>query len=162
TWSFSYVICATGAASLNSTQRAAVKESGTLILDLLAKNGQPPTFAGYGQFVANQPPCPGSFLTPGTYTGPSFTNGAWTLGNYGGQQYYFASPLESVSPEIYWYGANGCPNGSTTVPIPGIPASFPGGTKFGAAAINPPTNSYSQAWAALDGKGYGETGSPIN
>jgi Tfp pilus assembly protein PilX len=161
TYNFPYVICATGIASSASMQHATVMERGTLTLVIQAQDTPPPTFAGYGQFVQNQNPCPGSFLTPGIYTGPTATNGAWTLGSTG-VPYTFTSKLSSSASQIYYYGTGGCPNGSTTVPLTGISATFQGGIALGAATITPPSNTYSQQWAVLDQKGYGESGNPAN
>jgi hypothetical protein len=158
TYTFNYSICAVGTAAATSTQHAAVQESGTFTLQVPATDYPAPTFAGYGQFVSNQNACPGSYLTPGTYTGPSYTNGAWTLGS--NSPYIFTGKLSSVNPDIWCYDSKGC-QGSSTLPLPGCNASFPGGIQLSAPALTPPTNTYSQAWAVLDGQGL-ETTFPTN
>ncbi len=160
TYSFNYVICSTGTAASTSLQRASVKESGTLLLVIQAQDTPPPSFAGYGQFVTNQASCPGAYLTPGTYTGPTFTDGTWSLGNTG--PYIFTGKLSQVQPDIDYYVGSKC-TASTSSSFPGISATFQAGLQLNAPAITPPANSYSQAWAVLDGLGTGEgTGSPTN
>jgi Tfp pilus assembly protein PilX len=153
TYTFNYVLCSTGTGASSATQRAAVKELGTLILDIKAQDTHPPTFAGFGQFVNNQNACPGSYLTPGTYTGPNYTNGAWTLGNTG--PYIFTGALTQSQPDIYYYGKNGC-TGSTSSTMPGINITLQQGLQLNAPVIATPTDSFSQAWAVLDGLGSGE------
>jgi hypothetical protein len=165
-YTFNYVICSTGTgasggSSTTTSQQTSVKEAGVLLIDIKATDYPPPTFAGYGQFVSNQNSCPGSYLTPGVYTGPSFTNGAWTLGSTS-TPYTFTNTLSSVNADIYYYNSSGRCSGTTTVPISGISATFQGGVKLGATAITPPSDSYSQQWAVLDGKGYGEGSAPTN
>jgi Tfp pilus assembly protein PilX len=156
-YTYNYVLCSTGAGS--STQRSAIKESGSLSLDIKALDYPPPTFAGYGQFVQNQAPCMGAYLTPGTYTGPTYTNGTWSLGNSGA--YIFTNPVSQAQAQIdYYVGSNCTPSTSST--FPGITATFQQGLKLSAAVIQPPTDTISQQWAVLDGSGIGETGTPNN
>ena len=160
TYSFNYVICTTGTAAATSLQRASVKESGTLLLVIQAQDTPPPSFAGYGQFVTNQASCPGAYLTPGTYTGPTFTDGTWSLGNSG--PYIFTGRLSQVQPDIDYYVGSNC-TASTSSSFPGISATFQAGLQLNAPVITPPSNSYSQAWAVLDGLGTGEgSNSPTN
>ena len=157
TYSFNYVICSTGTAAATSLQRASVKESGTLLLVIQALDSPPPSFAGYGQFVTNQSPCPGAYLTPGTYTGPTFTDGTWSLGNSG--PYIFTGTLSQVGSTIDYYVGSKC-TASTSSNFPGISATFESGLKLSAPTITPPANSYSQEWAVLDGLGTGELRDP--
>jgi hypothetical protein len=140
-------------------QRASVKESGTLLLVIQALDSPPPSFAGYGQFVTNQSPCPGAYLTPGTYTGPTFTDGTWSLGNSG--PYIFTGRLSQVGSTIDYYVGSKC-TASTSSNFPGISATFQAGLQLSAPTIAPPANSYSQEWAVLDGLGVGESGTPTN
>ena len=158
-YTFNYTLCVTGTGASASMQRVSLRESGSLQLTIESDTAPPASFAGYGQFVSNQNPCPGSFLTPGTYTGPNATNGAWTLGNTG-VPYTFTGKLSSVNPDIYHYNSNGTCTGSTTVPISGIPATFPGGTKFGAPTATVPSDSFNQAWAVLNKSGLDEIALP--
>jgi hypothetical protein len=147
-YTFNYVLCSTGRGA--ALQRSAVKEVGVLLLDVKSLDLPAPTFAGYGQFVDHQASCPGAFLTPGTYTGPTFTNGTWALGNIG--PYIFTNPVLQVQPKIdYYVGSNCTPSTSST--FPGITATFQQGLVLGANAITPPANSYSQKYAVIDGYG---------
>jgi Tfp pilus assembly protein PilX len=154
-YSFNYVLCSTGTGSGSTgtgsaTQRSVVKEVGVLQLNVNATNLPAPSFAGYGQFVANQQICPGAYLTPGTYTGPSFTNGSWTLGNTG--PYIFTNPLMQVGADIGYYVGSNCTQ-STSSSFNGISATFQQGLTLGATAKPLPGDSYSQKFAVLDGLG---------
>jgi len=147
-YTFNYVLCSTGTGT--GTQRASVKEIGMLLLDVKALDLPAPSFAAYGQFVANQNICPGSYLTPGTYTGPSFTNGSWTLGNTG--PYIFTNTLQQTGAKIGYYVGSNCTQ-STSSSFSGISATFQQGLSLGVAAKPLPTDSYSQKFAVLDGLG---------
>jgi len=85
-------------------QRTAVQESGTLTVNVHSQDIPPPTFAGYGAFINNYTPCSG-YLVPGTFSGPTFTNGAWELGNSGA--YIFTNHVGQANSQIdYWIGSN--------------------------------------------------------
>jgi Tfp pilus assembly protein PilX len=159
-FTFNYTLCATGTATVTSStsalQRSAVKESGSLIVSVSAQDIPPPTFAGYGAFINNYTPCSAP-LIPGIFSGPTFTNSAWELMNSGA--YIFTDPVGQVNSKIdYW--VNGSCNQSTASSFPGINVNFQQGLQLGQAAVPLPKNSYSQAWAALDGQGCGESTGP--
>lgn len=153
-FSFSYTLCSTGRGA--ALQRTAVQESGTLTVNVHSQDIPPPTFAGYGAFINNYTPCSG-YLVPGTFSGPTFTNGAWELGNSGA--YIFTNHVGQANSQIdYWIG-NNC-NKSTASSYSGINVNFQQGLTLGAPTVPLPPNSYSQAWAAIDGIGCGEATGP--
>ena len=153
-FNFSYTLCSVGRGA--ALQRTAVQESGTLTVNVHSQDIPPPTFAGYGAFINNYTPCSG-YLVPGTFSGPTFTNGAWELGNSGA--YIFTNHVGQANSQIdYWIGSN-C-NKSTASSYSGINVNFQQGLTLGAPAVPLPPNSYSQAWAAIDGLGCGEATGP--
>jgi Tfp pilus assembly protein PilX len=153
-FSFSYTLCSVGRGA--ALQRTAVQESGTLTVNVHSQDIPPPTFAGYGAFINNYTPCSG-YLVPGTFSGPTFTNGAWELGNSGA--YIFTNHVGQANSQIdYWIGGN-C-NKSSASSYPGINVNFEQGLTLGEPAVPLPPNSYSQAWAAIDGIGCGEATGP--
>jgi len=116
------------------------------------------SFAIFGAYVDNYPPCLGP-LVPGTMTGTMFTNGAWGFMPGGG--YIFTDPVGQHDPNAsYWDSYWNCwqsPNASYTAPDgETIAPNFEGGWAVNQPVINQPANSYSQMWAAVDGKGQGE------
>jgi Tfp pilus assembly protein PilX len=151
-FSYNYTLCSIGTGT--ALQRAAAKESGTLMISVSSQDIPPPTFAGYGAFIDNYAPCYAP-LVPGTFSGPTFTNGAWQVSN--GGPFIFTDPVGQHQANIdYWIGGN-C-NPSTASSYPGVNVTFQQGLKLGQAAIPLPTSSYNQLWAAVDGYGCGETG----
>ncbi len=159
-FTFSYTLCSTGTAtavsSTSALQRAAVRESGSLIISISAQDIPPPTFAGYGAFINNYSPCSAP-LVPGTFSGPTFTNGAWQVSN--GGPFIFTDPVGQANAKIdYWIGGN-C-NQSTASSYPGVNVTFQQGLKLGQPAVPLPKNTYSQNWAVIDGQGCGESTGP--
>ncbi len=153
-FSFAYTLCSVGRGA--ALQRTNVQESGTITVNVRSQDVPPPTFAGYGAFINNYTPCSG-YLVPGTFSGPTFTNGAWELGNSGA--YIFTNHVGQANSQIdYWIGGN-C-NKSTASSYSGINVNFQQGLTLGAPTVPLPPDSYSQAWAAIDGVGCGETTGP--
>jgi len=159
TYTFNYTLCSTGTATANTStalQRSAIRENGTIILNVLAKDIPQPTFAGYGAFIDNYTPCSAP-LIQGIFSGPAFTNGAWQVSNNG--QFIFTDHVGQANSKIdYW--VNGNCNQSAASSYPGVNVTWEQGISVGQPTIALPTNSYSQKWAIVDGYGCGETSGP--
>jgi len=154
TYTFNYNLCATGQAS--STQRAAVTESGSIILNILGPTNQSnQSFAAYGGFIQNYPLCDNP-LVPGFFSGPQFSNTAFNFWNNG--SYVFNGAVGQVGSQVgYWIGGTCYPSATTS--YPGINAQFQKGYNLNQAAKVLPPNTFSQKWAVIDGNGCGEAGS---
>ena len=161
TYQFNYQLCTLGRAS--GAQQVYTSEYGVIKVNIAAQTTTSKqtvvSFASFGAFVDNYAPCFGA-LTPGTMTGPMFTNGAWNFGTSG--SYIFTDPVGQANPNMsYWFGsctqAAACSDksGGTT-----IAPSFGGGCNLAQPTVKLPPNDYSQQWAVLDGIGCGEGANP--
>src|SRR5574337_595527 len=116
------------------------------------------SFAAWGMFIDQYAVCSGSYLVPGTITGPVFTNGGWTFGSTG--SYLFSDPVGSVSTVAGYQFWSGCIQ-SATYPVTSggvtISPTFQSGFNLGQAAVLLPTNDYNQKRAVLDGRGTGSS-----
>ena len=163
-YTFSYTICAsgTGASTTLAAQRTTVQESGTISLTVKSNDPAPPSFAGYGAFISNYNPATQGFLIPGTMTGPMWTNGAWGLGNTG--PYIFPDSVGQALPKIDHFTPGLVQ--STASSYPGINVNFESGLHLGdgtsSAMIQQPADSFSQAFAAIDGLGTDPGSLPSN
>jgi Tfp pilus assembly protein PilX len=148
-YTFPYTITAIGQSIANEQQ--IVEDAGSLVLtasfDTAASFHQ--SFAAWGMFIDQYAECSGSYLVPGTITGPVFTNGAWTFGNTG--SYTFTGKVGSVSSTFGWQGGS-CTE-SATYPQPGFSTTFQSTVTLGANAIPLPANDYNQKEAVVDGLG---------
>jgi hypothetical protein len=112
----------------------------------------------FGAFITNWDPCTLGWLVPGTMTGTMFTDGSWGFGP--GGAYIFTDPVGQVDPNAsYWL--NGCTQSPTSSYSSGgqtVAPQFQDGFALSQSPIAQPTDSFSQAWAALDGAGCGEGG----
>jgi Tfp pilus assembly protein PilX len=114
------------------------------------------SFAAWGMFIDQSPICNGSTLVNGTLTGPVFTNGAW---NFNTGSYIFTDSVGQAGAQAGANFSGGCTPTST------LPSSSSGQTvnptfnnlfQVNQTHVTPPPNSFSQMWAAVDGKGTGE------
>jgi hypothetical protein len=162
-WQYIYGYSLTSVGRAQGSEQAAVTENGSIILNVsVSPASSNRSFAYYGAFIDNYPPCLGP-LVPGTMTGPMFTNGAW--GFMTGGSYIFTDPIgQHQANASYWVNwtcyqaatSSYTNSGQTVAP------QFQAGFNLGQDAITPPPNSYSQKWAAVDGKGRGESNSNPN
>ena len=155
---FNYQLCSQGRAQ--SSQQVNTSEYGVISVDIkeVALTTQQTTvsFASFGAFIANYPPCTGS-LVPGTMTGPMFAIGAWQFGTSG--SYIFTDPVGQTNANADFYFGSNCiqsPNSNYTYKGTKIAPTFQGGFNLGQATPGLPGNDFSQKWAVLDGKGCGE------
>ena len=165
---YNYTLTSVGSAT--GAEQSTINESGSFIIYVA---GTPATsleaFSIYGAFVSNWNPCTLGWLVPGTMTGTMFTNGSWGFGP--GGTYIFTDPVGQAdvaqvassgydAGASYW-GSWGCtqsPASSFTKSGQTVAPQFQDGFSVGQKAINQPTDSFSQKWAALDGAGCGEGG----
>jgi Tfp pilus assembly protein PilX len=161
TYTYRYHMLSRGQAQ--GSQQGVLEESGTFTL--VADMSPPDTtvsFAAWGMFIDDSPICSGSYLVPGTISGPVFTNGAWNFGDTG--QYIFTDAVGSASAKTgFQFTSNNSCNqvaagsyskkiGSSTVNIaPTFQSSF----KLGQPALPLPDNDFNQRRAVLDGIGTG-------
>jgi Tfp pilus assembly protein PilX len=157
-YGYLYNYALTSVGSARGSEQSTIVENGSFIINV---SGTPstwnPSFAYWGAFITNYPPCLGP-LVPGTMTGPMFTNGAW--GFMTGGTYIFTDPVGQANANAsYWVNWN-CyqsPASSFTANGQTIAPQFQAGFQVGQSPIPQPANSYSQKWAAVDGMGVGET-----
>jgi Tfp pilus assembly protein PilX len=156
---YNYTLTSLGRAL--SSQLSNVKESGNITLNVVA-TGTTQSFSSWGFFIDQSPICNGSYLVPGTITGPAYTNGSWTFGTTG--SYYFTDPVGSANADAgYQFGscyestAGSYTSGSQQIK-PNFEAGYQWGNGQGSSvpALALPPNDFSQKWAVLDGKGTGE------
>jgi Tfp pilus assembly protein PilX len=154
TYNYNYSISA--AAMSNSSEQASLTDNGTITVNV---NFTPPagtltSFASYGFFVDHYNICDGSYLVPGTITGPVFSNGTWNFGTSG--SYTFTDPVGAHLANLGYQFSSTCKqssSGSSTSSGVTIAPTFQSGFQLGQTAIALPQNSFSQKQAVLDGVG---------
>lgn len=163
---YTYTYTIDGFGQVNNSEHAEILDNGNI--GITVNISQPSgvsrnqSFAAWGMFIDQSTLCDGSTLVNGTITGPVFTNGAW---NFNTGSYIFTDAAGQ-------HGSQAGANFSSCQATSSLPKSssgqtvnptFQNGFTFGATAVPLPTNSFSQKWAALDGRGTGEVNStPTN
>jgi Tfp pilus assembly protein PilX len=153
---YNYNICAVGTA--NGSEQTTVSESGSFILNISQQESTSVSFSIFGGWVGSYPVCLGA-LIPGTMTGPMFTNDAWEF--MPGGAYIFTDPVGQANPDAdFWFGGD-CiqsPTSYYTLNNQTIKPTFEGNPPFslGQPPQTSPTDSFSQEWAVIDGRGCGE------
>jgi hypothetical protein len=154
-WTYKYPYTVTVRGESAGTEGEEVTESGTLIYSSAPgapSAGGPPLFSNWGAFITNFGDCQGP-LVPGTMTGNFFTDGQWNFGNFAAPGYNFTGSIGQQNAQASWWNGGSCTD-SAGPPAGFRNPSFPaGGLKLGQPAITPPTDSWSQVQAVLDGKG---------
>lgn len=153
-YTYNYTVSALGRSVAGEDAR--LDESGSLILNAQVNPGQPLTrsFASWGFFVDNQPICSGSYLVPGTISGPVHTNGGWTFGTSGA--YIFTDEVTQVNPNFGFQFSSAClQSGTPPVSRSGqtINPTFQGGYTTASPQVPLPNNDFSQKRAVLNGRG---------
>jgi Tfp pilus assembly protein PilX len=160
-YSYSYPYKLTVIGQSNSNETNTVEEQGTIVLtvNILTNTTATNNFAAWGMFIDQNPICSGSYLVPGTITGPVFTNGGWTFGT--GGSYIFTDAVGSHSANIgYQYSDGTCHSTSSHPDSYGsqnINPNFKSSVSLNQQTIGLPPNSYNQKRAILDGIGTGAT-----
>jgi len=157
-YTYQYSVAAAGAAW--GSEQATVSENGSVIINIAGVAATSNTsFAAYGCFLDQWPPCTLGWLVPGYMTGPMFTNGSWQFGT--GGSYIFTDPVGQANANAsFWFGGN-CIQSPTSSYMSGgqlIKPTFEGSPPFslGQNPVPLPSNSFSQKWAAVDAIGAGE------
>jgi Tfp pilus assembly protein PilX len=153
-YTFMYTLTAVGRSQ--GSEESTVQEQGNLILNVALTPGGPTTqsFAAWGMFIDQYAVCSGSYLVPGTISGPVFTNGGWTFGTTGA--YIFTDPVGQAAPKAGFQFSNKCVQSATTPVTQGtktINPTFQSGFKVGQPNVPLPQNDFSQQRAVLDGMG---------
>src|ERR1700682_5828958 len=145
-----------------------VEEEGAIVLTVTLSSTSTGTtsFSAWGMFINQSTICDGSYLVPGTITGPVFTNGAWNFGTSG--SYIFTDQVGSANANMgYQYsGSSGCipyagqmvsgsMNYSKTVSGQTINPNFQTGVNLNQPTIALPGNSFNQKEAVIDSLGNG-------
>ncbi len=156
-YSYVYNYTLTSVGSSQGSEASTVTETGSIFLNV---SGQAATnsvsFAYFGGFVDQWPPCTLGWLTPGTMTGPMFTNDAWEFGPGGAAPYIFTDPIGQHDADADYWTNSGCiesptssysKNGTTIAP------TFEAGLNLGQPKVPLPTDAFSQQWAVIDGNG---------
>ncbi len=153
---YNYSITTTGTAQ--GTEQSTVTEKGSVTFVITASAiTTDVSFAAFGAFVDQYPPCTGP-LTPGTMTGPMFTNGAWQFRT--GGTYIFTDTVGQAEDDADYYFGIKCLQAAAPSKVLGkqtIAPTFQGGLSLGQAKIPLPTNEFSQKRAILDGMGLNTT-----
>lgn len=160
-YKFPYTITAIGQSA--GTEQQLVEDTGQLILNIhvAAAGGTTRSFSGWGMFIDQSPQCNGSYLVPGTITGPVFTNGSWNFGTSG--SYIFTDKVGSYSPTFGYQFSNKCDSSASPSDKSGnqtISPTFQSGYTVGGNKIPLPADSYNQKDAVVDG--VGTSGNPSN
>ena len=159
-YSYPYKITVIGQSRTNETNT--VQEQGTILLTVTihSTTSSNANFAAWGMFIDQSPICNGTYLVPGTVTGPVFTNGAWNFGT-GSISYIFTDQVGSVSSNL-GYQFSSCyqspnPTYTSTSDSQTINPTFQSGILLGQPAVPLPTDSFNQKRAVIDSEGVNDT-----
>ncbi|PYP82129.1 MAG: hypothetical protein DMG99_01290 [Acidobacteria bacterium] len=152
-WTCTYPYEVTVKGQSAGTEAEEITENGIVrysnITGTLAAGG-PPKFSKWGAFITKFGDCQGA-LVPGTMTGPFFTDGQWNFGNYSNPGYTFTDTVGQAGANVSWW-TNQCTD-SPTAPKGFKAPTFQNGLQLSQNTVTPPSNTYNQAQAVLDGKG---------
>jgi Tfp pilus assembly protein PilX len=161
-YSYSYPYKLTVLGRSNSNETNTVQEQGTIMLtvNIVTNSTTTNSFAAWGMFIDQNSLCNGSYLVPGTITGPVFTNGGWTFGT-GATGYIFTDAVGSHASNLGYQYSDGTCHQTASHPdsynSQNINPSFQSGVNLNQQTIALPGNSFNQKRAVLDGIGTGTT-----
>lgn len=153
-WTYTYPYTVTTQGQSSGKEAEVITENGNIVYTSTTgagASGGPPSFAGWGAFIDKFAACQGS-LVPGTMSGPFFTDGQWNFGNSSNPGYTFTDPVGQSGADVSWIKNNNCQN-SPSVPKGFTSPNFKGGLQLNQNPVVPPTDTYNQAQAVIDGKG---------
>lgn len=159
-YQFDYDLVAVGQS--RGGEAATIGDHGSLFVTFpLSATGGNLNFSAWGMFIDQFDICSGT-LVPGTITGPTFTNGAWTFGT--GGSYKFTDQVGSASKNFGYANGNTCDQTANTSDSPGgvtIAPTFKVTPQLGQPKVGLPQNDFDQKRAVLDG--IGQSGNnPVN
>jgi Tfp pilus assembly protein PilX len=161
-WSYVYNYTLESQGASQGSETAQIIEKGAITVNITQGSGTTTTntsFAAFGAFIDSFSACQGP-LVQGYMTGPMYAYGQWNLSTGSSPGYTFTDPVSQTGSQFsYWDGGN-CYNNSS-VPYTDrwgntVNPSFQSGYNLNVARVTPPSDSFSQKWAVLDGKGCGE------
>jgi Tfp pilus assembly protein PilX len=171
-YSYAYAYSITSTGQVQNSEQQSITDSGNLVVNIgITPAGATTTlFSAWGMFIDKANECDGTTLVPGTITGPVFTNGGFT---FTPSTYIFTDNVGFGSTTAGFSPTNGgaCTDfagPSYTDNVSGnrqtIAPQFNGaaGLQLNQPHIAVPTDSISQKWAAIDGKGIGEAAAPTD
>jgi Tfp pilus assembly protein PilX len=161
-WKYTYTYSLTAVGTSVGSENATINEYGSIAVTVSQGAGTATvntSFAAFGAFIDSFTACQGG-LVQGYLTGPMYANGNWNLSTGSSPGYTFTDPVSETGTQFSYYDGGTCKN-SSSVPYTfsdgkSVNPSFQSGYNFGVTPIPLPTDSFSQAWAVLDGKGCGE------
>jgi hypothetical protein len=161
-WQYVYNYILTSQGTSQGSETAQIIEKGAITVNITQGSGTATTnasFAAFGAFINSFSACQGA-LVQGYLTGPMYAFGQWNLSTGSSPGYTFTDPVSQTGSQISYYDGGSCVN-SSAVPYTfsdknTVNPSFQSGYNLNVPAIALPPNSFSQAWAVLDGKGCGE------
>jgi len=153
-WTFAYPYSITVQGTAQGSESEQITETGVITYSSAPGSGGLGLnldFSRWGAFITNFTDCLGP-LVPGTMTGPFFTDGQWNFGNFSSPGYTFTDSVGQVGANVSWWSGSNCQDS------PGAPngfhqPNFQAGLNLNQNQIVPPTDTYNQAQAILDGKG---------
>lgn len=154
-WTYTYPFTVTVQGQSAGSEAEVVTETGFITYSSIsgsAAAGGPPSFSKWGAFIDQFNDCQGP-LVEGTMTGPFFTNGQWNFGNYSSPGYTFTDPVGQAGANVSWWKTSRNCVDSPTAPNGFKQPNFQGGLQTSQNPVTPPSNSYNQAQAVMDGKG---------
>ena len=154
-YDYIYKYSLTGSGQSRGSQSASLVDNGNVFVKVSNKNGScPVTFAAWGMFIDSYNICDGTYLVPGTISGPVFTNGSWNFGSTG--QYIFTDSVGSAGAQAGYQFNGSCDQVAGTSDQKGgttIAPTFQNGFSLNQPKIPLPQNSYNQERAVLDSLG---------
>jgi len=154
TFTYPYKVTVQGQSTNNNNEGEIITETGTISFSSSPGSGAAaglPSFSRWGAFINKFDACQGA-LVPGTMTGPFFTNGQWNFGNSNSPGYTFTDTVGQANADVSWFTNRGCQN-SPTAPRGFKEPTFDAGLQLNQDPVTPPSDSYNQVQAVLDGKG---------
>jgi hypothetical protein len=166
-YQYSYTLAVVGTSQGN--QQTRLTDEGALTYTVKTKpSGGAPTvtsFAAWGMFIDQQTACQNGDLVPGTISGPVFTNGAWTFGNFSTKYVFTDNVGQAGANTGYDFGSNGCDQqnaNSDTKSGVTIAPTFNQGFNRSQPSVPLPQNHFNQEQAVLDGIGMANSAPPTS
>jgi hypothetical protein len=153
-WTFVYPFAITVQGQSSGSEAEQITQTGSIVYTSISGTvaaAQPPSFAKWGAFITRFSDCQGP-LVQGTMSGPFFTDGQWNFANSSNPGYTFSDTVGQVGSKVSWWNNSSCTD-SATVPSGFKQPNFQAGLQLSQNQIMPPTDTYNQAQAILDGKG---------
>lgn len=153
-WSYVYPYEVTVRGQSTGNEDEEINETGYITYNVSPGSigaGGPPSFAKWGAFIDQFGDCQGP-LVQGTMTGPFFTNGQWNFANSSNPGYTFTDSVGQSTRNVSWWNNSNCSD-SSSAPRGFNKPNFENGLQLNQNPVTPPSNSYNQAKAVLDGKG---------